>query len=99
MPILKQFALKIFAIIPHGAAIERLFSSLELIKTKNHNQINPKLHTEIKTKLANQNNQENYSDLVNDNYKIGETKDLFDFSILLSQEVTSIKLSKNEDWT
>ncbi|CAG8817455.1 10483_t:CDS:1, partial [Dentiscutata erythropus] len=36
-PLLWRFAIKVFAIVPHTAAIERLFSSLGLVKTKLRN--------------------------------------------------------------
>ncbi|CAG8855731.1 38130_t:CDS:2, partial [Gigaspora margarita] len=42
-PLLRHFAIKIFAIVPHLAAIERLFSSLGLVKTKLRNRISPNL--------------------------------------------------------
>ncbi|CAG8717812.1 5533_t:CDS:2, partial [Cetraspora pellucida] len=42
-PLLRRFAMKIFAIIPHSAAVERLFSSLELTKTKLQNRMSPAL--------------------------------------------------------
>ncbi|CAG8824325.1 1426_t:CDS:2 [Gigaspora margarita] len=34
-----QFTVKIFAIVPHAVAVEHLFSSLGLTKTKLHNKI------------------------------------------------------------
>ncbi|CAG8615920.1 5256_t:CDS:2 [Acaulospora morrowiae] len=42
-PLLRRFAMKIFAIVPHTATIERLFSSLGIIKTKVRNRISPTL--------------------------------------------------------
>lgn len=40
-PLLRRFALKVLAIVPHGAACERLFSSLGLTKTKSRNRLSP----------------------------------------------------------
>ncbi|CAG8670320.1 18042_t:CDS:2, partial [Cetraspora pellucida] len=42
-PLLRRFAIKIFSIIPHSAAVERLFSSLGLVKTKSRNKMSPTL--------------------------------------------------------
>ncbi|CAG8569424.1 4449_t:CDS:2 [Dentiscutata heterogama] len=38
-PLLQHFAIKVFAIIPHIAAVKHLFSSLGLVKTKLQNRI------------------------------------------------------------
>ena len=38
-PYLHKFAMKIFAIVPHSAAVERLFSSLNITKTKVRNNM------------------------------------------------------------
>jgi len=39
VPTLRRFALKLFAIVPHGAAVERLFSTLSLAKSKIRNRL------------------------------------------------------------
>lgn len=40
-PMLRRFAMSVLAIVPHSAAVERLFSSLGLIKNKTRNQLTP----------------------------------------------------------
>ena len=42
VPLLRQFAMKVFAIVPHAAAVDRLFSSLSMTKTKSRNNMNIK---------------------------------------------------------
>ncbi|CAG8658548.1 7362_t:CDS:2 [Cetraspora pellucida] len=42
-PLLRQFAIKVFSIVLHAAAVERLFSSLELMKTKSQNRMSTDL--------------------------------------------------------
>jgi len=39
VPTVQKFALKIFSIVPHGAAVERLFSTLSLCKSKIRNRL------------------------------------------------------------
>ena len=40
-PLLRRFAMKVFAIVPHAASCERLFSSLGLVKSKARNRLTP----------------------------------------------------------
>ncbi|CAG8669052.1 12305_t:CDS:2, partial [Cetraspora pellucida] len=42
-PLIRRFAIKVFAIVPHSASVERLFSSLGLVKTKLRNRMSPAL--------------------------------------------------------
>ncbi|CAG8470604.1 2522_t:CDS:2 [Cetraspora pellucida] len=40
-PLLCRFAMKVLAVVPHGASCERLFSSLGLVKSKIRNRLTP----------------------------------------------------------
>lgn len=51
-PLLHRFSMKVFAIVPHGAACERLFSSLGLTKTKTRNRLSPLRYNEKKIELG-----------------------------------------------
>ncbi|CAG8441495.1 5717_t:CDS:2 [Cetraspora pellucida] len=58
-PLLRHLATKVFAIVPHGAGCERLFSSLGLIKSKVRNKLTPdnlsiigQLRSELKKKVS-----------------------------------------------
>lgn len=55
--VLRRFAMKVFAIVPHSAPCERLFSTLGVIKTKPRNRLKVKTLNElgqIKCELVNQ---------------------------------------------
>ncbi|CAG8737922.1 14122_t:CDS:2, partial [Cetraspora pellucida] len=58
-PLLRQFAMKLLSIVPHGATCERLFSSLGLVKSKMRSKITPdnlsilgQLKSELQKKIS-----------------------------------------------